>query len=96
GLERMGIDEHGLTRVDRLILASMARAAGTPVGLKTLSAAVGEDERTLEDVYEPHLLREGFVVKTPQGRRLTRRGADVVRANDLAPPPAASQGDLPL
>ena len=59
GLRRMGVDEHGLTRVDRLILESIAHAGGTPVGLKTLAAAVGEDERTLEDVYEPHLLRDG-------------------------------------
>lgn len=74
GLRRMGVDEHGLTRVDRQLLQSIARAGGRPVGLKTLSAAVGEDERTLEDVYEPHLLREGLVLKTPQGRCLTPRG----------------------
>ncbi|MDA1194286.1 MAG: Holliday junction branch migration DNA helicase RuvB [Planctomycetota bacterium] len=71
GLERIGVDAHGLTRVDRLILSTIARAEGRPLGLKTLAAAVGEDERTLEEVYEPHLLREGLLVKTSQGRSLT-------------------------
>ena len=48
--------------------------AGVAVGLKTIAAAVGEDERTVEDVYEPHLLREGLLLKTPQGRRLSQAG----------------------
>jgi Holliday junction DNA helicase RuvB len=74
GLKRAGVDARGLTRVDRILLLALARAGGLPLGLKSLCAAVGEDERTLEDVYEPHLLREGYVVKTPQGRRLTPRG----------------------
>ncbi len=73
GLRRIGVDEHGLTRVDRLILQTIARAGGRALGLKTIAGAVGEDERTLEDVYEPHLLREHLVVKTPQGRQLTPR-----------------------
>jgi len=92
GLRRMGVDEHGLTRVDRLILESIAHAGGTPVGLKTLAAAVGEDERTLEDVYEPHLLRAGLVMKTPQGRRLTPRGHDLSGIRPLTD----EQGALPL
>ena len=71
GLRRIGVDDHGLTRVDRLILQTIGRAEGRPIGIKSICAAVGEDERTIEDVYEPHLLREGFVLKTPQGRRLT-------------------------
>jgi Holliday junction DNA helicase RuvB len=73
GLRRIGVDEQGLTPVDRQILRTLARA-GAPVGLKTIAAAVGEDERTIEDVYEPHLLREGFLLKTPQGRRISPRG----------------------
>ncbi len=95
GLRRMGVDDHGLTRVDRTILRSIARGGGLALGLKTLSAAVGEDERTLEDVYEPHLLREGLVVKTPQGRRLTPRGAALIGADETlsALPP---HGELPL
>ena len=95
GLRRMGVDAHGLTRVDRSILKSIARGGGLALGLKTLSAAVGEDERTLEDVYEPHLLREGFVVKTPQGRRLTPRGAALVGAPHDGER-AGPQGELPL
>lgn len=92
GLRRMGVDEHGLTRVDRLMLKSIAHAGGIPVGLKTLAAAIGEDERTLEDVYEPHLLRIGLVLKTPQGRRLTPRGHELA---GIAPPDGG-QGALPL
>src|SRR5262245_58681750 len=78
GLRRAGVDDRGLTRVDRSLLLALVRAGGIPVGLKSLCAAVGEDERTLEDVYEPHLLREGYLVKTPQGRRLTPRGHALV------------------
>ncbi len=73
GLTRIGVDRHGLTRVDRLILRTIGRADGHPLGIKTIAAAVGEDERTLEDVYEPHLLRQGLLLKTPQGRRLTQQ-----------------------
>jgi Holliday junction DNA helicase RuvB len=90
GLRRIGVDEHGLTRVDRLILRTMGRAGGKPLGIKTISAAVGEDERTLEDVYEPHLLREGFLVKTPQGRQLTPRAWDLL--GDHARPDDESAG----
>ena len=95
GLKRAGVDARGLTRVDRVLLLALSRAGGMPLGLKSLCAAVGEDERTLEDVYEPHLLREGYVVKTPQGRRLTPRG------HALMDPAAArlgrdGQGTLPL
>ena len=74
GLERIGVDEHGLTRVDRMIVTTIGRADGRALGIKTIAAAVGEDERTIEDVYEPHLLREGFLVKTRQGRQLTTAG----------------------
>lgn len=92
GLRRLGVDEHGLVRVDRLILESIAHADGVPVGLKTLAAAVGEDERTLEDVYEPHLLRTGLILKTRQGRRLTPRGLALADAGR----PAHDAGTLPL
>jgi Holliday junction DNA helicase RuvB len=95
GVRRAGVDAQGLTRVDRALLTALARAGGLAVGLKSLSAAVGEDERTLEDVYEPHLLREGLVVKTPQGRRLTPRGLEVADP-DGRHGPSSSQGTLPL
>ncbi len=95
GLRRIGVDEHGLTRVDRLILRTIHRADGRPLGLKTIAAAVGEDERTLEDVYEPHLLREGLLVKTRQGRQLTNSAWDLLGSespSSTEPP----QGRLPL
>ena len=78
GLTRIGVDAEGLDRLDRQVLSCLARAAGRPLGLKTIAAAVGEDERTLEDVCEPHLLREGYLVKTSQGRCLTPRGWTLV------------------
>lgn len=78
GLSRIGVDAQGLTRVDRMILEAIGRAAGQPMGIKTIAAAVGEDERTLEDVYEPHLLRCGLLVKTPQGRQLTDAGRNLI------------------
>jgi Holliday junction DNA helicase RuvB len=95
GLRRMGVDDHGLTRVDRLILQNISRAGGRAQGLKTICAAVGEDERTVEDVYEPHLLREGFVLKTPQGRRLTPRGRGLL-GHELEDDLGSEQGRLSL
>ena len=66
------VDERGLDRVDTLILTAMIeRFGGGPVGLSTLSAAVGEDAGTLEDVYEPYLLQSGFIQRTPRGRIVT-------------------------
>jgi holliday junction DNA helicase RuvB len=88
GLRRLGVDARGLTTVDRKILETLSRGGGQPLGLKTLAVSAGEDERTIEDVYEPFLLREGFVVKTPRGRLLTARGAE---AGGL-PPPASDAG----
>jgi Holliday junction DNA helicase RuvB len=93
GLRRLGVDGRGLTGVDRKLLENLHRAGGVPLGLKTLAVSVGEDERTIEDVYEPFLLREGFVIKTPRGRRLTARGAE---AAGLPPPPADGAEDAPL
>jgi Holliday junction DNA helicase RuvB len=72
-LERLGVDEHGLEDLDRRVLACLA-AATAPVGLKTIAAAVGETEDTIEEVYEPHLLRSGFLQKTSRGRVITGPG----------------------
>lgn len=77
GLQMLGIDEHGLTELDRRILRCLADQGG-PVGLKTVAVAVGEEEDTIEDSYEPHLIREGLVQKTPRGRKLTEKGARVL------------------
>ena len=73
GLERLGIDQHGLTGLDRQILSSLAKGDGA-LGLKTIAVAVGEEEQTIEDVYEPFLIQEGYVTNTPRGRTLTERG----------------------
>jgi len=72
-LARLGVDPNGLEELDRRILATLARNV-EPLGLKTIAAAVGESEDTIEDVFEPHLLRAGFVQKTARGRRITTAG----------------------
>jgi Holliday junction DNA helicase RuvB len=74
GLEMMGIDEKGLVSMDRKILESIVRGGGEPVGLKTISVSVGEEEDTIEDVYEPFLIQKGFILKTPRGRKITPEG----------------------
>jgi Holliday junction DNA helicase RuvB len=78
GLGMLGIDAHGLTELDRRILRCLKDQGGGPVGLKTVAVAVGEEEDTIEDSYEPHLIREGYIQKTPRGRKLTEKGAAVL------------------
>ncbi len=71
-LEMMEVDERGLDRLDREILHTIcAKFAGGPVGLSTLAVAVGEEQDTIEDVYEPYLLQEGLIRRTPRGRAAT-------------------------
>lgn len=71
-LKLMEIDEHGLDQVDRRILEVIIdKFKGGPVGLTTLAAASGEDISTIEDIYEPYLLQEGFLQRTPRGRVVT-------------------------
>lgn len=66
------IDTEGLDKVDMAILTALVqRFRGRPVGLSTLAVAVGEEPNTLEEVYEPYLLRKGFIVRTPRGRLAT-------------------------
>ncbi|MAF66596.1 MAG: Holliday junction branch migration DNA helicase RuvB [Planctomycetes bacterium] len=77
-LGRMGIDEHGLEGTDRAILASLARTPETPLGIKTIAAEVGESEDTIEEVFEPHLLRCGFLRKTARGRQITAEGCRAI------------------
>ncbi len=62
----------GLDHIDRNILLTMIRKfGGGPVGLDTLAASIGEDPGTIEDVYEPYLLKNGFINRTPRGRVVT-------------------------
>lgn len=73
-LRMLGIDEAGLDELDRRILSViMDRFEGGPVGLETLSAALGEDPETIAELYEPYLIALGFIRKTPQGRVVTER-----------------------
>ena len=68
-LNLMDVDKDGLDRNDRLILSTVInKFGGGPVGIETIAAAVGEDAGTLEDVYEPYLVQNGFINRTPRGR----------------------------
>ncbi|MBI4614458.1 MAG: Holliday junction branch migration DNA helicase RuvB [Planctomycetes bacterium] len=71
GMRMLGLDERGLDAVDRKLLDSILAAGGGPVGLKTLAVMVGETEDTLEDVYEPFLIQQGLLLRTPRGRVTT-------------------------
>jgi Holliday junction DNA helicase RuvB len=74
-LARLDIDVHGLDTMDRRILETIAvKFSGGPVGLDTLSAAIGESRDTIEDAYEPFLIQQGLLNRTPRGRVVTPRG----------------------
>ena len=80
-LQLLEVDEQGLERVDRELLEAVAaKFGGGPVGLSTLSVALGEEPDTIEDVYEPYLLQLGFLQRTPRGRVITELGRDHVGA----------------
>lgn len=71
-LSMLGIDPHGLDEIDRGILKVIVDDfGGGPVGLKTIAISIGEDTRTIEDVYEPYLIQAGFIKRTAQGREAT-------------------------
>jgi len=73
----IGVDDAGLTLSDRKILeALLVKFGGGPVGVKTLAAASSEEEETIEDVYEPYLLQENFIERTPRGRVATARARE--------------------
>ncbi len=91
-LDRLGIDEHGLEEMDRRMLRCLAAQGGGPVAIKTMAAVVGETEDTLQDVYEPHLLRAGYVQKTARGRMLTPQGARIIGAELPGNPPQEGRG----
>jgi Holliday junction DNA helicase RuvB len=76
-LALLEVDAAGLDRHDRLILEAIAaKFSGGPVGLSTLAAAVDEEPDTIEDVYEPYLLQQGLIKRTPRGRVITARGCE--------------------
>jgi Holliday junction DNA helicase RuvB len=73
-LKALEVDEHGLDEMDKRILSVLIdKYNGGPVGLNTLAIAVGEETGTLEEVYEPFLIQEGFLSRTPRGREVTPR-----------------------
>ena len=93
GLELFGVDERGLDKVDRALLTALCRRfGGGPVGLSTLAISVAEPTETVEDVYEPFLIREGLLMRTPRGRVATpaaweHLGATPPTPVDDTPPP---------
>jgi Holliday junction DNA helicase RuvB len=72
GLEALNVDENGLDEMDNRILAAIVeKFGGGPVGVTTIATAVGEEAGTIEEVYEPYLIQEGYLMRTPRGREAT-------------------------
>jgi len=93
-LDRLGVDRLGLDEMDRALLqAVIDRFDGGPVGVESLAAAVSEESDTIEDVYEPYLIQEGFLSRTPRGRVATRRAYQHL---GLPEPAGASAGQQRL
>jgi Holliday junction DNA helicase RuvB len=91
-MDLLNIDERGLDEIDRKILAIIIeRFSGGPVGVETIAATLGEDKNTVEDVYEPYLLQEGFLQRTRRGREVTDLA---YRHLELTPPNRPKQGSL--
>ncbi|OPZ92956.1 MAG: Holliday junction ATP-dependent DNA helicase RuvB [candidate division TA06 bacterium ADurb.Bin417] len=88
--DTLDADHYGLEKVKQRILeVIISKFSGGPVGIKTLAVAVGEEPDTLEEVYEPFLVREGYLERTLKGRRSTLRAYQHL---GLEPPPAAGDG----
>tara|TARA_R110001592_G_C12804518_1_gene717340 strand:- start:305 stop:631 length:327 start_codon:yes stop_codon:yes gene_type:complete len=73
-LDMLSVDSQGFDHLDRRMLLTMIeKFDGRPVGLDSVSAALGEDKDTIEDVIEPFLIQQGFIIRTPRGRQVTKR-----------------------
>ncbi len=81
GLRMLDVDPNGLQETDREILSILVEHNGGPCGVKTISAAIGEETGTIEEVHEPYLIRQGFLRKTSRGRELTRKGMEYMGMN---------------
>ena len=99
-LNLLDVDEHGFDHSDRrLLLAMIEKFDGGPVGLDSLAAAIGEERHTIEDVLEPYLIQQGFMMRTPRGRVVTRHaylhfGLNIPkRLGEQAAPDLFSAGD---
>ncbi|MCX7704529.1 MAG: Holliday junction branch migration DNA helicase RuvB, partial [Planctomycetota bacterium] len=90
GLLMLGIDKEGCEQTDRAILRTLIDHGGGPVGVKTIAVSVGEETDTIEDVYEPYLIRKGFLRKTQRGRMLSEKAYSYMNET----PPAHIQGSL--
>lgn len=76
-LEALNIDKYGLDEIDnKILLTIIDKFAGGPVGISTIATALGEDSGTIEEVYEPFLIKEGFMKRTPRGREVTQLAYD--------------------
>ncbi|MCD6422160.1 Holliday junction branch migration DNA helicase RuvB [bacterium] len=86
-LRLLSIDEEGLDETDRRILQIiLEKFNGGPVGLNALASALGEEQSTLEEIYEPYLLRLGFIQRTPRGRVITEKAVKHLKNNSLSLP----------
>jgi Holliday junction DNA helicase RuvB len=93
-LNALEVDERGLDEMDkRILLCIMEKYRGGPVGLNTLAIAVGEEPGTIEEVYEPYLIQEGYLQRTPRGRELARRAYELLGVPKRS---ADDQADLGL
>ena len=95
GLDKLGIDSNGLEKQDRAILRTIIQFyQGGPVGADTLSISVGEAVETLEDFYEPYLIQQGYLKRTPRGRMVTRKAYDLLNIEYNGGSTDADQGLL--
>jgi Holliday junction DNA helicase RuvB len=93
--ERLDIDAVGFDEMDRRLLRIIIQDyEGGPVGVETLAAALGEPRDTVEDVYEPYLLQQGYIGRTPRGRVATRKAYEHLKVPVVTPPPSAKQKQL--
>ncbi len=91
-LDALQVDHRGLDEMDNRILSTLYhKFSGGPVGLNTIATAVGEESGTIEEVYEPFLIQEGYLKRTPRGRELTERA---YRHLGVVPPASTTTGDL--
>jgi holliday junction DNA helicase RuvB len=92
GLKALNVDENGLDEMDnRILTAIIEKFKGGPVGITTISTAVGEEAGTIEEVYEPFLIQEGFLMRTPRGREATPKA---YKHLGKLPPEKNNQGNL--
>jgi Holliday junction DNA helicase RuvB len=94
-MELLEVDRLGFDRMDRLLLSILIeKFNGGPVGVETLSAAIGEEKDTIEDVYEPYLIQQGYLGRTPKGRVATSLAFEYFGRARKQVLPAREQGDL--